>query len=458
MILRNYQVDLILKLRNRLASKVRRLCVVLATGGGKTAIFCWIAGQISQRNQRTWIFVHRTEIANQTSETLTAWNVGHGRISPGVKYDGQPVQVVSIDTFAGQLENGIAPTDKPDVVVIDECDLSESKTWQRVIVAFTGSILLGFTGSPQRLDGKGLGNSYDELVMGPSVSFLMEAGYLARPIYYGVKTSPDLSEANKEGGDYSKAALQAVVDGSSMLTGDVLQTYLDNADGTRFLGFCTSIKHAEKLADIFNRAGIPCAAVNAKSKDRLQRINELKIGRIMGIFQVDLFGRGTDLPCVETGLDCRPTMSLARFIQAVGRILRPYEGKIKRWFDFAGNIQRHGLAETEREFTLKGIHKKTRTQEMLEAIRQCQTCWGWFAPAPICPQCGAILPVKQRATKEQDGHLQLLTPEDVAKAQEAAKQAVLERKACKTFGELVAYGKRTGKKPGWAHHVWRGRR
>lgn len=450
--LRPYQSDLETCLLGRIDAGVKRIVAVSPTASGKTNVFCHMAGLIPGR---VWILVHRVEIAAQTSRTLNAWNVPHGRIAPGVAYDGQRVQVVSIDTLASRLKSGAATDDKPNVLIIDECDLCESATWQRVLTAYPDAVRLGFTGTPERLDGRGLANSFDELVEGPSVEWLMANGFLARPDYYGIPHAPDMSGTPKQSGDYSRAALD---DLGSVLTGNVLETYQRHANGTRFLGFCVSVKHAEKLAEEFTAAGIPCAAIHAGSTNRAEMVEALGSGKVRGLFQVDLFGRGTDLPCVETGLDARPTMSLARYVQAVGRVLRQFPGKHARWFDFAGNIARHGLAETQRTWSLAGRTRRQRAEETLNAVRQCQGCYGWFTPAPCCPRCGFTMPVKQRATKEQAGQLRKLTPEEVAAQVAEKKRLTDERKACRTLAELQALGRKRGYHARWALIHWQARR
>ncbi len=453
--LRTYQHDLVSQISQKLKSGLRKLCIVAPTGSGKTQIFCYLAGKIAQNNKRVWIIVHRVELAFQTSRTLHSWGVDHGRIAAGFDYDGNLVQVVSIDTLLGR-----DISDYPDYLILDECDLCESKTWQAVIKKYGKAILLGFTATPQRLDGKGLGNTFQEIVMGPSVKFLMQNNYLATPIYYGVANSLDLSKFKKTCGDYDKKQLAEIAESSPVLTGDIVEHYSRICPGSRFVGFATSIKHAEKLSELFNKAGYKTAVIHSKSKDRIQLTNMLKTGMLTGLWTVDIFGRGVDVPAIETGILARPTQSLALHLQQLGRPLRPAENKQVRILDHAGNIHRHGFAETERQWSLQGIHKKTRVKEMLDAIRQCNSCWGWFAPVlanPVCPQCGVLAPTKQRATKEQEGELKKLTPEEVEAELVLSKAAIAERKACKTFAELQAYGKRTGKKPGWAFHVWRNR-
>jgi len=392
--LRNYQSDLIESVRAELRTGFRRLCVVSPTGSGKTQCFCFMAGRAAGR---VWIVVHRRELARQTSKTLTDWGVPHGVISAGEAYDGQRVQVCSVDTLATRIKSGAEPMDAPDVLIVDECDLAEAATWQRVIKRYHDAILIGFTATPQRLDGKGLGNTYQRLVMGPTVPFLMDAGHLARPVYYGVPNVPDLSDIGKERGDFNRAELARAVEDSPVLTGDIVEHYHRIAPGTRYVGFAVSIKHAEKLAEDFTRKGYPSAAISSKSKDRDELTARLRSGSLTGLWTVDIFGRGVDVPAIETGILARPTMSLALHLQQVGRVLRPAEGKTARIIDHAGNLQRHGLPETVRAWSLDGVHAKTRTNEMLEAVRQCQTCYGWSAPAPCCPQCGAVLPLKPRS-------------------------------------------------------------
>ena len=452
--LRDYQTDLVESVRTELRAGLRRLCIVSPTRSGKTQVFSYMAGRATGR---VWIVVHRRELANQTSKTLAAWGVPHGIISPGRKYDGQRVQVCFVDTLSGRIKSGADPIHAPDVLIVDECDLAEAATWQRVIQKYSEAILLGFTATPQRLDGKGLGNTYQKIVMGPSVPFLMDAGHLARPIYYGVPSVPDLSGLSKERGDFNRAELAKAVEDSPVLTGDIVEHYHRIAPGTRYVGFAVSIKHAERLAEDFTRRGYPSRAISGESRDKDELVERLRTGDLLGLWTVDLIGRGVDLPAVQTAILGRPTMSLSLHLQQIGRPLNPAEGKTARIIDHAGNLQRHGLAETVRQWSLDGVHVKTRTKEMLDAVRQCQSCYGWSKPAPCCPQCGAVLPLKPRVTKEQEGHLKKLTAEEVEAAMKAKKQAVAERKACKTFGELVALARRTGKNLYWATKVWQGR-
>ncbi len=464
--LRNYQSALVESVRTELRAGFRRICVVSPTGSGKTQVFCYMAGRATGR---VWIVVHRRELALQTSKTLTAWGVPHGVISPGQAYDGQRVQVCSVDTLASRIKQGADPVDAPDVLIIDECDLAEAATWQRVIQKYSEAILLGFTATPQRLDGKGLGRTYQRLIMGPSVPFLMDAGHLARPTYYGVSSVPDLSGLSKERGDFNRAELAKVVEDSPVLTGDIVDHYHRIAPGTRYVGFAVSIKHAERLAEDFTAKGYPSAAISAKSKDRDELTARLRSGSLTGLWTVDIFGRGVDVPAIETGILARPTMSLALHLQQVGRVLRPADGKVARIIDHAGNLLRHGSAEYERNWSLECVPKSHREAESLMALTQCHSCHAYFKPAPACPHCGELCKASERKIKHVDGWLSVLTQKEIdaeIKAKdEAAKRAAKEKKeeaeriaeakakaermaqgACKTREQLIAFFIKQGSK------------
>ena len=464
--LRDYQTDLVESVRTELRAGLRRLCIVSPTRSGKTQVFSYMAGRATGR---VWIVVHRRELANQTSKTLAAWGVPHGIISPGRKYDGQRVQVCFVDTLSGRIKSGADPIHAPDVLIVDECDLAEAATWQRVIQKYSEAILLGFTATPQRLDGKGLGNTYQKLVMGPSVPFLMDAGHLARPVYYGVPSVPDLSGLSKERGDFNRAELAAAVEDSPVLTGDIVEHYHRIAPGTRYVGFAVSIRHAERLAEDFTRAGYPSAAISSKSNDRDELTARLRSGSLTGLWTVDIFGRGVDVPAIETGILARPTMSLALHLQQVGRVLRPAEGKTARIIDHAGNLQRHGSAEFQRQWSLDCVPKGHREAEALMALTQCGSCHAHFKTAAVCPYCGATCRTVERKVKEIDGWLTIVSQkeidaeikakQDAEKKEEKEKKDALERAreakakaermaqgACKTEGELVALFIKQGSK------------
>jgi len=160
-VLRPYQQDDVERIRSRFASGVCRVCYQLPTGGGKTIAFCFIVAASVAKGTRVLILAHRTEILEQIDRALTQFGVPHGIIAAG--YPSAPneaVQVASVFTLAlrPNLVDGF------DFVIIDEAHHAVATTWKNIIDALSGAKVLGVTATPERLDGKGLNDIFEELI------------------------------------------------------------------------------------------------------------------------------------------------------------------------------------------------------------------------------------------------------------------------------------------------------
>ena len=188
-VLRRYQHDDVERIRSRFASGVCRVCYQLPTGGGKTIAFCFIVAASVAKGTRVLILAHRTEILEQIDRALTQFGVPHGIIAAG--YPSAPneaVQVASVFTLAlrPNLVDGF------DFVIVDEAHHSVAATWKNILAALSGAKVLGVTATPERLDGKGLNDIFEELICGPSVGELIDQGFLAPFTAFGPKAALDL--------------------------------------------------------------------------------------------------------------------------------------------------------------------------------------------------------------------------------------------------------------------------
>jgi DNA repair protein RadD len=192
--LRPYQQRDVGRLRERFANGVSRLCYELPTGGGKTVVFCYIAAAATAKGSRILILAHRTEILEQIDRALTQFGVDHGIIAAG--YSCAPherVQIASVFTLAQRL-NRIGTY---DVVVVDECHHAVASTWRDILAALPDARILGVSATPERLDGEGLDDIFEELVCGPTVRELIEQGYLAPYTAFGPKITLNLDGIRK---------------------------------------------------------------------------------------------------------------------------------------------------------------------------------------------------------------------------------------------------------------------
>lgn len=383
MILRPYQAKGLADIRGAFASGARRVLYVLPTGGGKTVIFVRLAEEYRPRRSidpaRTVIVAHRRELIRQASARLT---VPHGVIAPGHAQTDHLIQVGSIQTLARRLDR----LPKFDQIIFDEGHHAVAGQWRALLASQPQARILGVTATPQRLDGRGLAESYDVIVQGPSVADLIADGFLV-PSRVFAPFTPDLSGVHTLAGDYKADELAAAVD-KPALTGDAVIHYGRYCPGAPAVAFCVSVQHARNVAEAFRSEGWNAVAVDGSmpTAERDAALAGLADGSVAVVTSCELISEGLDIPDISAVLMMRPTQSLAMYLQMVGRGLRPAPGKESLIvLDHAGNTHRHGLATADREWSLAGIPKRTKTAPQ---VRQCPVCFAAHAPAPECPACG----------------------------------------------------------------------
>ena len=449
MTLRPYQNQLANDIRAAFGSGANRPLAVSPTGSGKTVLFSYITSQVLKRGSRVIIVAHRREILDQISATLKRVGVPHGFIQAGKSASTQPAMVASIQTLARRLDTVPAP----DLVIIDEAHHSVSKSYVQMFAAWPTAKFIGVTATPERLDGKGLGAMFDRMVMGPSVQWLIDNGFLAQPVYYAPREVVDLSQVHTVAGDFDRSEAEEIVD-TPRITGDAVTHYVKFCNRQRAVAFCISVAHAQHVADTFNSCGIPSASIDGTldPEVRKQRVEDLTAGKILVLTSCELISEGFDLPAVNATILLRPTHSLSMHLQQVGRALRPYPGKTNAIIlDHVGNCLRHGLAEQERDWDLSGREKRLKKSSIVET-KQCSKCFAIFA-GTVCPQCGSQREIATREIEEVDGELQRLSIEDISKKREERR----EEGKCKTLDDFRALAKLRGYKLGWAFFRWQAR-
>lgn len=386
-LLRKYQDQILADVRAAFV-RTRRVCLVSPTGSGKTRTFARLTQLTSAKGNRVCIMVHRNELVDQIGEALRDEGVSFGYVTADAPMDqSRPVQVASVLTLAKRVNKTVPP----DLIVTDECHHSICSSYLAIMKAWPLAFVLGVTATPERLDGKGLGDVFGELVRGPEVDTLMDQGYLARTMYFA-PPAPDVSDVKTLGGDFNRGQLAEKFD-KPKITGDAVTHYRSICPGAPAIAFCVSVAHAENVAASFRAAGYSSASIDGtlSRQERKQRIADLRSGAIRVLTSCELVSEGFDLPAVTAGILLRPTQSLAMHLQQIGRCLRPAPGKLHAIIlDHADNLRRHGLAEQRREWSLEGFtekKEKAAKDENIEVTRQCPTCYCVHAPAPTCPQC-----------------------------------------------------------------------
>lgn len=453
--LRPYQEEAISAVRAAFTAGRRAPLLVAPTGAGKTVMFCYITQSAKAKGRRVMILAHRAELLDQTSRALTGLGISHGMIAAGRTADRtEAVQVAGVQTLVRRLDN----TPPPDLLVIDEAHHAAAGSWRAIVQAFPAAKILGVTATPERLDGKGLGDVFDDLIRGPEVADLIAAGFLSRPVYYA-PTTASLDGVRTTAGDYNKADLEQAVNRPT-ITGDAVTHYRRLCARAPAIAFCASIAHAENVAANFCEAGFRWGVIDGTMtpEARRQAVANLGTGALHGLSSCEIVSEGFDLPCVTAAILLRPTKSLSLYLQQVGRVLRPHPGKQNAIIlDHVGNVLRHGLAEELREWSLDGDKERRKKQKTDDGTknRQCPSCYAVHAPGPVCPLCGHEYEVKGRQVEEVAGELEQLDAERLAAMTKRQGQG-----NARTLGELVALGRARGYKnpAAWASHIITARR
>jgi len=436
--LRDYQERAIEAVRDSFRQGNKRTLLVSPTGSGKTLAFSYIAAGMARNDKRVVIIAHRRELLTQISKALKNVGVRHAILVAGTM--GVPranVVVASVFTLARRLKR----FPEPDLIIGDEAHhFTPDSTWGKVVNAFPNARVLGVTATPERLDGKGLGLLFDDMVIGPTVAELTEQGFLSPAEVYA-PSKPDLTSTRTRMGDYVTKDLEETMDKPS-ITGSAVAHYTKLAPGRRAVAFCVSIKHAKDVAEDFRNAGYHASHVDGgmDDKERDGILAKFEAGEIQILTSCDLISEGFDLPAIEVAILLRPTKSLSMYLQQVGRAIRTSPGKHKTIvLDHAGNTKMHGFIDEHREWVLTSERaRKKQSDESVPSVRSCPACFAMHRPSPACPKCGHVYQLKSRKVQQVEGELvQISRAED-------AKQAAAVSDLSRRFTILRNIGRNRG--------------
>lgn len=340
----------------------RRVCMQLPTGGGKTRIIADIVRDIVEAGKTANILVHRHALVGQMTQALVDVGVMPHAIVAGSIDRRAPCYVSMVQTATRRV------LPYTDVLIVDECHHAVSSSYRKILSRHTGK-QLGVTATPERLDGKGLEDQYDELVVGPPMQDLIDLGYLVPSDIISVPM--DTTEPMRMlGGEFNSHDAGLAMQ-RSVLHGDVVASYLEFASGARCLVFAVNVELAGQYCEEYQAAGINALVIHGKMhKAHVQRnIDLFRSGLCDVLVNVMIATEGLDIPQCDAVQLLRPTASLSLYLQMVGRALRPAPGKQAAIIiDHAGNVQRHGYPEATRRWSLYG--RRVRERDELPPIIQ----------------------------------------------------------------------------------------
>ena len=358
----------------------------MPTGTGKTRLFTSIIsdikawGIITQKEPKILIIAHRVELIEQISDNLDRYKVSHGIIAGGKERNLRPlVQVASIQTITHRTNKDVASSLHVDFIIIDEAHHSIANSYKKLWELYPQAKKLGVTATPWRMNHLGFTSIYNKLIVSKSIKEFIDEGWLAPYSYYSIKDNSNIRQ-NISGidefdieGDYKVSALERVMDKVS-IRANLLDSYLKLARGKKGIIYSISRKHSDHICEEYKQAGLNIVRIDSETprEERRMYVQRFRNGQIDIIVNVDIFSEGFDCPDIEFIQLARPTKSLVKYLQQVGRGLRPTSGKGKCVIlDNVGSHIEFDLPNAERdwdaEFNGELAYKKKRSSSTKHA-------------------------------------------------------------------------------------------
>ena len=454
--LRPYQENGVIQIREKFKKGIKRLIFCLATGGGKTVIFSFMAKKAVDNGSRVMILTDRLELLTQAGGTLTKVGLQVEKIAAGKKYLApSKAYVAMVETLFRRL-NRVSfrqALGKIDLIIIDE---AHKGSFAKVIEAFPDSHVIGFTATPISSKKKNpLNEVYEDIVVPVSIGDLINEGFLKPARTFGAKE--EIGKLKVKQGEYTDASLMEHFGKKSHYDGVVTQ-YQKLADGKKAICFCVNQEHTIKTAEAFNEAGISARFVVSDKKlcpDSMRERNkkDFSEGKFQVMVNCGILTTGYDEPSIECVIVDRKTKSLSLWLQMCGRGSRIYEGK--EYFtiiDMGSNFLEHGLWQQDTDWA-----------EIFHNPKRGSSAEG-EAPTKKCPECNAAMHTAAKECEECG----FTFPEPEAKLQKASEfvEVTLDKWLAfkldnpinkMSVEELEFMQQVKGYKPGWLHRQLRSR-
>jgi len=370
----------------------KKVLLWLATGGGKTVVFCHIVKETVQRSRKSIVVVRGRKLVDQASKRLTREGVVHGVLMANHWNfrPAAPVQVCSIDTLMARNWRPDA-----DVIIIDEAHMAVSDGYKEFLAdpKYARSYVVAVTATPYTV--KSMSHMAEFVVHPITVEELFATGFLVRPRYFAPTNPPRELEdvrVDKKTGDYVTSQLATIMDKSTIM-GDLVTSWKKLADGRPTICFAVNVEHSKHIAETYNAAGITAEHCDADTpeaeRDAIAKRSEA--GKTKVIVNVGILSVGVDYPWISCIQMARPTHSFNLYVQQAGRGTRPMyapgfdletdEGRVAAiaagvkpnfiMLDHAGNVQKHGFINEEPVFDL--AQKFERRGGII--TRRCEACF-----------------------------------------------------------------------------------
>ena len=325
----DYQEDM--KERIEKALRLHRSVMAqMPTGTGKTYLLTAVIDSFVSNNpmEKVWIVAHRRELVSQINETVRKFHSYSASNTSSLLSSVKAMSIQWLMRHHDEIE------EEPGMIVIDEAHHALAKTYKEMWERFPKAKFLGLTATPCRLNGKGFTDLFDVLVQSWDVPEFISKGRLATYDFVSIKsdgmTQRLIDSLQKRGadGDYQNKEMDMLLNKKPSI--DRLYRSLEEFGKDRKgIVYAINISHAQKITKLYQEHGVKAIAIDSKTPamERQQDIEAFKKGDIQVLVNVDIFSEGFDCPDVEFVQLARPTLSLAKYLQMVGRGLRVAKGK-----------------------------------------------------------------------------------------------------------------------------------
>ena len=324
----DYQEDMKSRIEKALGLH-RSVMVQMPTGTGKTILLASVVESFLREhsNCNVWIVAHRRELVSQIKDTLNKFLLNFSFSNHPVL----PVKAMSIQWLAKHYDE---IKEKPGLIVIDEAHHALAKTYKVMWERFPNAKFLGLTATPCRLNGKGFTDLFDVLVQAWGIPEFICKGRLATYDFVSIKSDGAtqwlIDSLQKRGadGDYQNKEMDMLLNKKPSIE-RLYQSFEEYGKNRKGIVYAINISHAQKIMELYQEHGIKVVAIDSKTPalERQADIEAFRNGDIQVLVNVDIFSEGFDCPDVEFVQLARPTLSLAKYLQMVGRGLRVAKGK-----------------------------------------------------------------------------------------------------------------------------------
>ena len=325
----DYQEDM--KERIEKALRLHRSVMAqMPTGTGKTYLLTAVIDSFVSNNpmEKVWIVAHRRELVSQIDDTVRKF---HSYSASNTSTLLSSVKAMSIQWLMRHYDE---IEEEPGMIVIDEAHHALAKTYKGMWDRFPKAKFLGLTATPCRLNGKGFTDLFDVLVQSWGVPEFISKGRLATYDFVSIKsdgvTQRLIDSLQKRGadGDYQNKEMDMLLNKKPSIE-RLYRSLEEFGKDRKGIVYAINISHAQKITKLYQEHGVKAIAIDSKTPaaERQQDIEAFKKGDIQVLVNVDIFSEGFDCPDVEFVQLARPTLSLAKYLQMVGRGLRVAKGK-----------------------------------------------------------------------------------------------------------------------------------